>query len=166
MPQWPPLPGAGLGQPGFRVRAIGPCFRLGPYRGYATQPAGENRGDARSALLAVDGIVEVQSSWPSPSKAVPAHSPRTGRRSANLPERKGSRSGSVIRVSSGKGRGGKRQTVADETWACALRRQGLRVGLLDAGDIYGTKRSCICSGGPIDPLRCAASADSRFLTPI
>ncbi|MEB3351231.1 MAG: Mrp/NBP35 family ATP-binding protein [Cyanobacteriota bacterium] len=91
--------------------------------------------EARSALLALDGIADVQIELASPPPSGGAPIGGAGHGPAQLPERQpipGVRR--VIAVSSGKGGVGK-STVAVNL-ACALAQQGLRVGLLDA-DIYG-----------------------------
>lgn len=93
-------------------------------------------GEAREALLRLEGIEDVQIELASPPSSGPiggaGHGASPG---GGLPSRQaipGVRR--VIAVSSGKGGVGK-STVAVNL-ACAFARRGLRVGLLDA-DIYG-----------------------------
>ncbi|MEO1004041.1 MAG: Mrp/NBP35 family ATP-binding protein [Cyanobacteria bacterium J06638_7] len=96
--------------------------------------------EARSALLGLDGIEDVQIELAQPSAAAASAAPigAAGHGpggQGQLPERQAIPGVKrVIAVSSGKGGVGK-STVAVNL-ACALAREGLRVGLLDA-DIYG-----------------------------
>ncbi|MEB3326869.1 MAG: Mrp/NBP35 family ATP-binding protein [Synechococcus sp.] len=107
--------------------------------------------EARSALLAIDGVKEVQIELAQPSG------------SGQLPQRQaipGVRQ--VIAVSSGKGGVGK-STVAVNL-ACALTDTGLRVGLLDA-DIYGPNAPTMLGVADRTPEVRGEGAD-QVLTPI
>ena len=107
--------------------------------------------EARSALLAIDGVKEVQIELAQPSG------------SGQLPQRQaipGVRQ--VIAVSSGKGGVGK-STVAVNL-ACALAATGLRVGLLDA-DIYGPNAPTMLGVADRTPEVRGEGAD-QVLTPI
>jgi len=107
--------------------------------------------EARSALLAIDGVKEVQVELAQPSG------------SGQLPQRQaipGVRQ--VIAVSSGKGGVGK-STVAVNL-ACALAATGLRVGLLDA-DIYGPNAPTMLGVADRTPEVRGEGAD-QVLTPI
>jgi len=105
-------------------------FRLA-LPGFAQSQRDRIAAEAKAALLAVEGINDVQIELDQPSGAAPIGAAGHGQ----VPERQaipGVRQ--VIAVSSGKGGVGK-STVAVNL-ACALAASGLKVGLLDA-DIYG-----------------------------
>jgi len=125
------------------------------------QPAGRKSRPSRSALLAVDGIVEVAGrSWPSRAKPMPATA--TDRpASGQLPSASGipGRSGRVIAVSSGKG-GGQEPVAVNLAVPCPAGPEG---GTLDA-DIYGQRSDH--GRWRSKPLRGAAASDQQVLTPI
>ncbi len=110
-------------------------FRLA-LPGFAQSQRDRIAAEARAALLALDGVADVQIELAQPSGAAPIGAAGHGAGGqGQLPERQaipGVRQ--VIAVSSGKGGVGK-STVAVNL-ACALAAAGLKVGLLDA-DIYG-----------------------------
>jgi ATP-binding protein involved in chromosome partitioning len=110
-------------------------FRLA-LPGFAQGQRDRIAAETRAALLALDGVNDVQIELAQPAGAAPIGAAGHGAGGqGQLPERQaipGVRQ--VIAVSSGKGGVGK-STVAVNL-ACALAASGLKVGLLDA-DIYG-----------------------------
>ncbi|MFM7674989.1 MAG: P-loop NTPase [Synechococcus sp.] len=144
-----------------RVQGSRAVFRLA-LPGYANPQRDRIVAESRAALLAVDGIddVQIELAQPSPQGApigAAGHGP------SQLPERQpipGVRQ--VIAVSSGKGGVGK-STVAVNL-ACALARRGLRVGLLDA-DIYGPNAPTMLGVADRTP-EVRGSGDSQILVPI
>jgi ATP-binding protein involved in chromosome partitioning len=122
--------------------------------------------EARTALLAVEGINDVQIELAQPAAApssgpigAAGHGPGGGQ----LPERQGIPGvRQVIAVSSGKGGVGK-STVAVNL-ACALAASGLRVGLLDA-DIYGPNAPTMLGVADRSP-QVTGSGNAQVLEPI
>jgi ATP-binding protein involved in chromosome partitioning len=115
-----------------RIQGNRALFRLA-LPGFAAGQRERIAQEARSALLALEGIEDVQIELATPATGAPIGA--AGHGPAQVPERRPIPGvARVIAVSSGKGGVGK-STVAVNL-ACALARQGLRVGLLDA-DIYG-----------------------------
>ena len=143
-------------------------FRLA-LPGFAHSQQGRIAEQAREALLALDGIddvqIEVAPQAPGGHQGAPigaaGHGPAAG--PGQLPEQQpipGVRQ--VIAVSSGKGGVGK-STVAVNL-ACALAQQGLKVGLLDA-DIYGPNAPTML--GVVDQTpQVRGEGASQVLTPI
>jgi ATP-binding protein involved in chromosome partitioning len=122
-----------------RLQGDRAVFRLA-LPGFAQSQRDRIAAEARRALLAIEGIADVQIELAQPAAASHQGAPIGGAGHGSgghgqLPERQpipGVKQ--VIAVSSGKGGVGK-STVAVNL-ACALAAAGLRVGLLDA-DIYG-----------------------------
>ncbi len=140
-------------------------FRLA-LPGFANSQRERIAAEARSALLAVEGINDVQIELAQPA-AAPSSGPigaaGHGPGGAQLPERQGIPGvRQVIAVSSGKGGVGK-STVAVNL-ACALAASGLRVGLLDA-DIYGPNAPTMLGVADRSP-QVSGSGNDQVLEPI
>ncbi|WP_094514169.1 Mrp/NBP35 family ATP-binding protein [Synechococcus sp. MW101C3] len=138
-------------------------FRLA-LPGYATSQREQIASAARAALLALDGIDDVQIELAQPaSSAGHGHGHGASAAPGQLPERQGIPGVKrVIAVSSGKGGVGK-STVAVNL-ACALAASGLKVGLLDA-DIYGPNAPTMLGVADRTP-EVSGSGDQQVLTPI
>ena len=115
--------------------------------------------EARSALLKLDGIDDVQIELAQPGEGAPIGAAGHGQVQPQQPI-PGVKQ--VIAVSSGKGGVGK-STVAVNL-ACALAANGLRVGLLDA-DIYGPNAPTMLGVMEQTP-EVQGSGDEQRLTPI
>lgn len=140
----------------LRLEANRAVFRLA-LPGFANGQRERIANEARSALLALNGIEDVQ------IELAPAAAPigAAGHgQPAPLQAIPGVRK--VIAVSSGKGGVGK-STVAVNL-ACALAQQGLRVALLDA-DIYGPNAPTMLGVADRSP-EVSGSGDSQQLIPI
>ena len=135
---------------------------------FAQSQQGRIASEAREAVLAIEGIGDVQievgqvAAHQGAAIGAAGHGPPPGP-GGQLPARQpipGVKQ--VIAVSSGKGGVGK-STVAVNL-ACALARQGLRVGLLDA-DIYGPNAPTMLGVADRTPAVRGEGA-SQVLTPI
>ena len=115
--------------------------------------------EARSALLTLEGIDDVQIELAQPGEGAPIGAAGHGQAQPQQPV-PGVKQ--VIAVSSGKGGVGK-STVAVNL-ACALAASGLRVGLLDA-DIYGPNAPTMLGVVEQTP-EVQGSGDEQRLTPI
>ena len=150
-----------------RVQGSRAVFRLA-LPGFATSQRDRIAAEARAALLALEGVADVQIELAQPAAPPPSAGPIGGAGhgsggAGQLPERQpipGVRR--VIAVSSGKGGVGK-STVAVNL-ACALAAQGLRVGLLDA-DIYGPNAPTMLGVADRTP-EVRGSGNAQVLTPI
>ncbi len=143
-------------------------FRLA-LPGYANSQRERIAAEARTALLALESIDDVQIELaPLPaggrSEGTPIGAAGHGAAgTGNVPERQGIPGvKQVIAVSSGKGGVGK-STVAVNL-ACALARSGLRVGLLDA-DIYGPNAPTMLGVADRTP-EVRGSGNDQILIPI
>ncbi|MEB3332965.1 MAG: Mrp/NBP35 family ATP-binding protein [Synechococcaceae cyanobacterium] len=119
---------------GLRLRGERAVFRLS-LPGYASSQRDRIASEAQTALLALEGLSDVQIELAGPPPASSGPIGAAGHGPSQLPQRQPIPGvGTVLAVSSGKGGVGK-STVAVNL-ACALAGRGLKVGLLDA-DIYG-----------------------------
>tara|TARA_B100001939_G_scaffold327771_2_gene322405 strand:- start:794 stop:1864 length:1071 start_codon:yes stop_codon:yes gene_type:complete len=116
-------------------------------------------GDARSALLQLEGIDDVQIELAQPGEGAPIGAAGHGQVQPQQPI-PGVRQ--IIAVSSGKGGVGK-STVAVNL-ACALAQAGLKVGLLDA-DIYGPNAPTMLGVADQTP-EVSGQGEEQRLTPI
>ena len=116
-------------------------------------------GDARSALLQLEGIDDVQIELAQPGEGAPIGAAGHGQVQPQQPI-PGVRQ--IIAVSSGKGGVGK-STVAVNL-ACALTQAGLKVGLLDA-DIYGPNAPTMLGVADQTP-EVSGQGEEQRLTPI
>ena len=133
-------------------------FRLA-LPGFATSQRDRIASEARSGLLQLDGIDDVQIELAQPGEGAPIGAAGHGQVQPQQPI-PGVRQ--VIAVSSGKGGVGK-STVAVNL-ACALAQAGLKVGLLDA-DIYGPNAPTMLGVADQTP-EVSGQGEQQRLTPI
>ncbi|MEB3176105.1 MAG: Mrp/NBP35 family ATP-binding protein [Synechococcus sp.] len=133
-------------------------FRLA-LPGFATSQRERIASEARSGLLQLDGIDDVQIELAQPGEGAPIGAAGHGQVQPQQPI-PGVRQ--VIAVSSGKGGVGK-STVAVNL-ACALAQAGLKVGLLDA-DIYGPNAPTMLGVADQTP-EVSGQGEQQRLTPI
>ncbi|MEY3735630.1 MAG: Protein mrp [Cyanobacteriota bacterium] len=146
----------------IRVDGQRALFRL-VLPGFANGQRDRIASEARSRLLALDGLSDVQIEIGTPAGGAPIGAAGHGPGGGQLPDLKpvpGVRQ--VIAVSSGKGGVGK-STVAVNL-ACALARRGLKVGLLDA-DIYGPNAPTMLGVAERTP-EVSGEGASQVMTPI
>jgi len=152
-----------------RLQGSRVVFRLA-LPGFANSQRDRIAAEARTALLQLSGIDDVQIEVAQPAEAAAAHAHSHGGAPIGAaghggggPERQpvpGVKQ--VIAVSSGKGGVGK-STVAVNL-ACALAASGLKVGLLDA-DIYGPNAPTMLGVADRSP-EVRGSGNEQILTPI
>jgi ATP-binding protein involved in chromosome partitioning len=135
---------------------------------FAQSQQGRIASEAREAVLAIEGIrdMQIEVGQPAAHQGAPigaaGHGPAAGPGGQLPPRQPIPGVKQVIAVSSGKGGVGK-STVAVNL-ACALARRGLRVGLLDA-DIYGPNAPTMLGVADRTP-EVRGEGASQVLTPI
>jgi ATP-binding protein involved in chromosome partitioning len=135
---------------------------------FAQSQQGRIASEAREAVLAIEGIrdLQIEVGQPAAHQGAPigaaGHGPAAGPGGQLPPRQPIPGVKQVIAVSSGKGGVGK-STVAVNL-ACALARRGLRVGLLDA-DIYGPNAPTMLGVADRTP-EVRGEGASQVLTPI